>query len=1621
MKKCKRITSLLLTLVMMFGVVTSAPVTASTVEEQQESTVINSDTVKLSPKQEEEPIQPTTEEPTIEESTEGITTPEEKIGDVLPHNNVFTTDDLFRAKDILFVGASSGTCGDCNWEFIEETGELIISGNDKLAYMYEYPWSGLNIKTVTIKDGVTNIPSNAFDSQYFLTSITIPDSVTTIGKQAFYNCTNLTDVTIGNSVTTIGDGAFMYCTSLTEITIPDSVTTIGTGAFYNCTSLKNITLPDSVTTIGDVAFYNCTNLTDVTIGNSVTTIGLEAFSDCTSLTSITIPDSVTTIGLKAFSDCTSLTSITLPDSVTAMGKHAFYRCTGLTNVTIGNSVTTISESAFDSCTSLTDVTMGNSVTAIGEYAFRNCESLTEITIPDSVKTIGSCAFENCTILASITIPDSVTIIGEDVFYKCTGLTNVTIGNSVTAIGYGTFENCTSLTEITLPDSVTTIGESAFYGCKSLTAITIPDSVTTIGESAFYGCTNLTDVTIGNSVTTIGDGAFMYCTSLTEITIPDSVTTIGTGAFYNCTSLKNITLPDSVTTIGDVAFYNCTNLTDVTIGNSVTTIGLKAFSDCTSLTTITIPDSVTTIVYNAFNGCTDLVIYGYPDSYAEEYASAHNISFSPILAKNISLNIFSDSSQPITSGYSVNWYDSSGNEAGTGNTLNNVTEGETYSYEIALDKNLGCLYQQPEPGKIKAGNESISCDVQLKAFDKVTFNGTVKDTDGNALPNATIKLKQTFNNEYEKETEIKSDETGNFSTSISKVYTLVTVSAEGYYNGTYRIESESFENGEYTLDAVLTAQKNLPENKITLSISKTLASEKGITPTKSIVTNTNGISFSLYNVTKNREITDFQVLYPQIVIGDKTIAQGDEIRICATDETGEMTAKTVTVTLDGQKCGTATIDFLQNGIFVIGSISGNSENTVMIFDKEGKCVKSALASDNYTSPALKSGEYTVVLIKKTSLLRSVADIKTLSEVGLASGSDYYKTSVTISDGLITTLSNVDVPQLEESKLYYTVAENTYFHANKTTVTTGQYVIMSLKYLINSKYSSSKQSVTIEVPEGTSFVGGSLTVNGKKSSFVQKENKVTVNVGTDSGTVRFYLLTTGAGKQNVYAYLNFLNSGNQVTQPIGSATFDVTAARISVPEKTGLKTVTVTGKAISNCEITVYDNGKVVGTTVSNAAGSWWLKFELVNPFNYSYHTIYAKVKSKDYQVDLETDKATLLYDKRYNDVSKVYMYYNGGVTSFDFLNPDNIVQSYIFYPLFTAFSFKVEFTGDASRLENVFVVTTDSSGGKTYVECTYDSETNSWVGKHSYNSFSEVPCSVSVSYEDNVLSTTTSAFGDDEIQECIDEIIELNDSLTKEIEANTSTDNLDTYENGLTFDLTCDSQAFANFNLEILDYSQFNIDSWQNDGYVEYKDEDGVFYTSTEYTDSGYAVYTAYPDEELFIKKTLSFIQNTNAKDAKIGVGANLSQNNMLNPVSSSAVEVWYDIGVYIGENCPYSLVNALTYGLDYGQDLILLQKLLNSNVGILQDMLNTLNASLNDKSCNGEYVLDEDERSQMLKDIVLLETDISLYEESSNLAIAGHLYGKVLLDLANSIFIENKIKQVLNITPLGKKMQSQKY
>ena len=198
--------------------------------------------------------------------------------------------------------AKGGSCGEeLSW-ILDTEGNLVISGTGAMRSFIgtdPAPWiaSGDQIKTVTIREGVTTVSDDAFTDCKNLTCLSLPESMTQIGKNSFAG-TALTEVTIPKAVTQIGEGAFHTKGSLLAIEVDPANTTYADVEGSLLTKDKKTLIqvpegtegtylvPETVETIGSGAFSDCANITAVIFQNELDTIEEDAFAGCTDLSEL---------------------------------------------------------------------------------------------------------------------------------------------------------------------------------------------------------------------------------------------------------------------------------------------------------------------------------------------------------------------------------------------------------------------------------------------------------------------------------------------------------------------------------------------------------------------------------------------------------------------------------------------------------------------------------------------------------------------------------------------------------------------------------------------------------------------------------------------------------------------------------------------------------------------------------------------------------------------------------------------------------------------------------------------------------------------------------------------------------------------------------------------------------------------------------------------------------------------------------------------------------------------------------------------------------------------------------------------------------------------------------------
>ncbi len=254
----------------------------------------------------------------------------------------------------------------------------ITETEDGITYVAKWAMSFDKTKTAAaLRSNTAGLADGLFEWAMELESVTLPNGLTRIPINAFYGCKNLKELTLPEGITEIGQDAFRHCRALTKLNIPDGVISIGKSAFWECEGITE--QENGVSYVGKWAIDCDWEKADAVVLRADTVgIGAAAFEGCVNLPAITLPATLRAIGDGAFSHCAQLTHIYIPDGVTAIGDGAFEICTALTQINIPQSVTKIGDEAFWMCRALEQIELPAGLNYIGENAFLNCQMLSRV-------------------------------------------------------------------------------------------------------------------------------------------------------------------------------------------------------------------------------------------------------------------------------------------------------------------------------------------------------------------------------------------------------------------------------------------------------------------------------------------------------------------------------------------------------------------------------------------------------------------------------------------------------------------------------------------------------------------------------------------------------------------------------------------------------------------------------------------------------------------------------------------------------------------------------------------------------------------------------------------------------------------------------------------------------------------------------------------------------------------------------------------------------------------------------------------------------------------------------------------------------------------------------------------
>lgn len=322
---------------------------------------------------------------------------------------------------------------------------------------------------------------DGFSNNIDIKSITIPEGIESISSGAFYNCINLKSVTVPAGLNNIYSEAFSNCLSLEEVIFLGETPDFPLNSFEGTPWLEkklsentdpNFIIIDNVLVKADEE----KNEGVVTIPDGITRICNSSFMGCDKVTSVIIPDSVIEIGASAFEKCDGITDIVIPDSVTEIGASAFYGCKKLSSIKLSANITEIQSKTFFDCWALESIDIPEGVTTLGSGVFDafTRSSITVVNLPDSIIYDAGCG-AHTVIFKGKSYEIHSSWGGDRDAYKSAVYRNAVdkeFGDRDYIITDNVLEKVNPYaTKIEIPDSVVKIDDNAFKDCEKELIIT----------------------------------------------------------------------------------------------------------------------------------------------------------------------------------------------------------------------------------------------------------------------------------------------------------------------------------------------------------------------------------------------------------------------------------------------------------------------------------------------------------------------------------------------------------------------------------------------------------------------------------------------------------------------------------------------------------------------------------------------------------------------------------------------------------------------------------------------------------------------------------------------------------------------------------------------------------------------------------------------------------------------------------------------------------------------------------------------------------------------------------------------------------------------------------------------
>lgn len=906
---------------------------------------------------------------------------------------------------------------------------------------------------------------------------------------------------------------------------------------------------------------------------------------------------------------------------------------------------------------------------------------------------------------------------SDAVYSLLGSENYNNVRSLVAIGemtssdYGVVNYFSNLEILDLSHTTgyTAVPSWAFEGMNQLQRILLPASVETIGYNAFYGCSTLKELVLYAPVppTAPQDANTMFNSIPSGMIVQVPSASL---ALYQSSDLWNsfIILPMDTKALNislskdDVALYEnmFLELLDTKSGQLrryvITKHTQYAFNSVFDGTTYQLT------LRNAQNKVfgQEMVTFAGNDT---------TVTFASLLHPvNVSVQVVDTAGDDVTDHVSVRWYDSEDTYITEGKKLSKQLENDVLRYHIQLDGTLVTTYSEPQDSSYIVNPENHNIICALRPIPSAILSGIVRDSATlSPVAYATVSVKQTIKEKYNKLFATETDANGHFSLKVMDVdYTTITVNASDYVKKTTAVEQLSNEQ-----------HINLQAFRGTNLFLQLQYRESIEDTTQWVDKDTYGFSdlqFTIRNITQNKWINNFTYSYPHIQIQDE-VNPLDVLEITVESAKGILAPCITSVVVNDLYNAKAMLHIVE-----LGSISSSYTYApsdivrAMLYDNEGNIVQRGLyKNQSIRFDHLPAGQYTLISFVDNDLLHSIARLSDYAKLNLQA-TDYVQSTITINNGHIGSNIIDTVPAYKELANY--LKDGSSFSANKTSLVAGDYLTLrsQIDFLPQYKNSISNVELVAVLPQTVQLVENAILVGSTLGSYSVNQQEITIPLENYTDLVRFCVIPTSEGSFQVSAYIRFTSDGIVHTQPLGMSSFTVENAKIAAYIKYSNNQIIASGMTTPNSDIELYDNDELIGAIKAKPSGLWQIEANIPFAYNLSVHKVYARIATP-LGMNMMTQTKKLFYNISSNpelQSIKMLVFEQGALhaaVTWDYENAIVTPNNYQYTAAQASFEFYADFTNNFNPNIKAVNLILYMHEGKHTLALSLDSISGKWKG------------------------------------------------------------------------------------------------------------------------------------------------------------------------------------------------------------------------------------------------------------------------------------------------------------------------